>query len=452
MLAVELDPHAQSLEPIPGADHEDSPDCACRCIESNFMWLPSLIEARAAPRLVASLTPAVSTVSHLRVHARVIPLPEGSRTPLRQLPPTRPTRAEVDLTAMAHNLGVERAVAPGSRLYAVVKADAYGHGLVPVARWLEQQGVDGLCVALAEEGLTLRASGVTVPILVLSGAYGDAHERVLAAHLTPVIYNYAQAEAFNRVSSGRPVNVHLKVDTGMGRLGVPVAELPALLDALGALPNLRIDGLMTHLSSADSDPTFTREQLARFEAALHEARDRGFAPRFVHAANSAGTYGFVEAHHNLVRVGLALYGVPPAREQGATLLPVMSLRTEILALRELPAGSPVGYDQTYRTSSPSRIATVAIGYGDGLLRAASNRGAMLVRGQHCPIVGRISMDLTTLDVTAVPECCVGDEVIVIGRQGETEITAQELAQACDTIAYEVLTNISPRVPRMYRYE
>jgi alanine racemase len=382
------------------------------------------------------------------MQAQVIPLPEGSRAS-RPLPLTRPTRAEVDLGAMAHNLRAVRAVARGSRVYAVVKADAYGHGLVPVARWLEHEGVDGLCVALAEEGLALRACGVTAPILVLSGAYGEAHERVLAAHLTPVIYSLAQVEAFSRAAHGRPVSVHLKIDTGMGRLGVALSELPALLDAVHAMPEVRIDGVMTHFSSAESDPDFTREQLQRFGEAVALVRARGFAPRLVHAANSAGTYCLPEARPNLVRVGLALYGVAPAPVQDAKLLPVMSLRTEVLALRDLPAGSPVGYDQTFRTARPSRIATVPIGYGDGLLRAASNRGTMLVRGQRCPIVGRISMDLTTLDVTHVPECSVGDEAIVIGRQGEQQITAQELAEACGTIAYEVLTNISPRVPRIY---
>lgn len=374
---------------------------------------------------------------------------EGSRAPLRQLPQTRPTRAEIDLGAIANNVRVMRAVAQGSRLYAVVKADAYGHGLVPVARCFEQQGVDGLCVALAEEGLTLRACGITKPILVLSGAYGEAHDRVLAAHLTPVIHNHAQAEAFARAAHGKSVAVHLKIDTGMGRLGVPVHELGAFLEQMRALPALRIDGVMTHLSSAENDPVFTRLQLERFADAVRAIRAAGHAPRMVHAANSAGTFGFPEARQSLVRVGLALYGVSPAPGHGDGLIPAMRLRSEVLALRELPPGSPVGYDQTHVTTRTTHVATVPIGYGDGLMRAASNRAHMLVREQRCPILGRVSMDLTTLDVTDVPECALGDEVIVIGRQGQAEISAHELAKACDTIAYEVLTNISPRVPRVY---
>lgn len=383
------------------------------------------------------------------MRAELYPIAEGARGPLRQLSDTRPTRAEIDLGAMARNLRAVREVAAGARVYAVVKADAYGHGLVPVARWLEQQGADGLCVALAEEGLTLRACGVTAPILVLSGAYADAHGRVISAHLTPVVHGYAQAEAFARAAGGGEVSVHLKIDTGMGRLGIPVAELSAVLDAFAKLKGLRIDGALTHLSSADTDPAFTRKQLERFADAVALIRARGHAPRVLHAANSAGTYCFPEARRDLVRVGLALYGVPPAPGQGDALVPAMRLRSEVLALRELPAGSAVGYDQTYVTARPTRIATVPIGYGDGLMRAASNRGAMLVRGARCPIVGRISMDLTTLDVTDVPGCELGDEVVVIGRQGEAEITAAQLANECDTIAYEVLTSISPRVPRTY---
>ena len=378
-----------------------------------------------------------------------VSVPESSRAPMRQPPQTRPTRAEVNLGALAHNVRVMRALVQGSRLYAVVKADAYGHGLAPVARCFEKQGVDGLCVALAEEGLQLRAFGITAPILVLSGAYGDAHERVVAAHLTPVIYSYAQAEAFARAGNGSPVSVHLKVDTGMGRLGVPMHELGALLAALRGLPDLRIDGVMTHLSSADSDPEVTRAQLERFEDAVRAIRAAGHAPKLVHAANSAGALGFIEARHSLVRVGIALYGVPPVEGQVEGLQPAMRLRTEVLSLRDLPVGSAVGYDQTFRAARPTRIATVPIGYGDGLMRAASNRGVVLVREQRCPIVGRISMDLTTIDVTDVSDCAIGDEVIVIGRQGALAITAQELARACDTIAYEVLTNISPRVPRVY---
>jgi len=386
---------------------------------------------------------------------------QGARGPAQRLPATRPTRAEIDLSALASNLRVVRGVAGGSRVFVVVKADAYGHGLVQVARRLERENVDGLCVALAEEGLALRACGVTAPILVLNGVYGEAHERVLSAHLTPVVYSLEQAQAFARASrelGNRPVAVHLKVDTGMARLGVQLDELAPLLDAIESLP-IRVDGVMTHLSSADSDAAETRAQLARFDGAVTTLRARGHRPRFVHAANSAATYMHEGSRYDLVRTGLVMYGIaPPGADGGAAagrtheraeLTPVMSVRTELIALRDLPAGAPVGYDQTFRTSRPSRIATVPMGYGDGLMRSASNRGHMLVRGQRCPIVGRVSMDLTTLDVTDMPEVAVGDDVVLFGRQGGAHLSAVELAEASGTIAYEVLTSISPRVPRVY---
>jgi alanine racemase len=381
--------------------------------------------------------------------AQLLSLSAEGRTTLKHQPSSRPTRADIDLAALSHNLRAVRARLRGSRLYAVVKADAYGHGLGPIARAFEREGVDGLCVALAEEGLMLRGSGVTAPILVLSGAYSDAHARVLRAHLTPVVQDFAQAQAFARAAQGADVGVHLKIDTGMARLGVPVDELGAWLDAVRALPNLRIDGVMTHLASADSDPAFTALQLRSFDAALAAVRAAGHKPRWVHAANSAGTYLHPDAQRDLVRVGLALYGIAPAREAQPELRPVMVLRSEVLALRDLPTGGGVGYDQTYHASRPSRIATVPIGYGDGLMRAGSNRGSMLVGGRRCPIVGRISMDLTTLDVTDVPGCAVGDEVVVLGTQGSQQLSAVDVADACGTIAYEVLTNISPRVPRVY---
>jgi alanine racemase len=377
--------------------------------------------------------------------------PQGVRGPSHRLPATRPTRAEIDLSALASNLHAVRRVAGTSRVFVVVKADAYGHGLVQVARRLEREHVDGLCVALAEEGLALRACGVTAQILVLNGVYGDAHDRVLAAHLTPVVYSLEQAQAFARASrenGNRPVSVHLKIDTGMARLGVQLDELSPLLDAIASLP-IRIDGVMTHLSSADSDAEETRAQLARFDGAVATLRARGHSPRFVHAANSAATYMHEASRYDLVRTGLVMYGIAPQGAESSELTPVMSVRTELIALRDLPVGAPVGYDQTFRTTRPSRIATVPMGYGDGLMRSASNRGHMLVRGQLCPIVGRVSMDLTTLDVTDMPEVAVGDDVVLFGRQGDAVLTACALAEASGTIAYEVLTSISPRVPRIY---
>jgi alanine racemase len=364
-------------------------------------------------------------------------------------PAIRPSRAEVDLAALAHNLHVLRGVAGGARVYGVVKADAYGHGLVPVARALERAGVDGLCVALAEEGLALRAEGVEVPLLVLNGVYGADHARLLAERLVPVVFTIEQVEAFARAAAGRPVGVHLKVDTGMARLGVPIADWGAFLDALAAHPSVRVDGVMTHLASADRDDAATEAQLDRFDDALALLHARGHAPALVHAANSAGTYRFPRARHTMVRAGIGIYGVSPAAGVGETLRPAMRVRTEVLTLKDLPTGAPVGYGGSFRASRPTRIAALPIGYGDGILRAASNRGVVLVRGRRCPIVGDVSMDLTTVDVTDVPGAAPGDEAVVIGRSEGAYLSAAELAAASGTIAYEVLTGFSGRLPRLY---
>ncbi len=365
----------------------------------------------------------------------------------------RPTRAEVDLDAVAHNLGVLRELAAPARLIAVVKADAYGHGVVPVAARLEAEGVDGFGVALAEEGLELREAGVRVPIIVLNGVYGGAHRDVLEAGLTPVVYDLAQIEAFDRASSEGRYRVHLKIDTGMARLGVPMRELDAFLDRLARHPRCVVDGVMTHLSSADNDDDATRAQLRLFEQAIATLHARGHRPRLRHAANTAATLAHPESRYDMVRPGGALYGISFGLSAGRPLRPALRLRTEIIALRTIEAGDTVGYDRTYRASRTTRVATVPIGYGDGLPRELSNRGAMLVAAHRAPIIGRVSMDLTMLDVTNIPSAAVGDEVVVLGAQraGATRasITADELGEVAGTLAYDVLTSVSRRVPRSY---
>ncbi|HJL20661.1 MAG TPA: alanine racemase [Polyangiaceae bacterium LLY-WYZ-15_(1-7)] len=366
----------------------------------------------------------------------------------------RPTRAEIDLEAIAHNYRVVSEVAGPAKVLAVVKADAYGHGVVPVARRLQQEGARGLCVALAEEGLELREAGIHTDIVVLNGAYGHAHGEVLAAGLTPVVYDIAQVEALAAAAGGRAFGVHLKVDTGMARLGVPLAELGRFLERFGAIPGARIDGLMTHLACADSDDGFTAEQLQRFTRAQHVVRAHGHRPKVLHAANSAATFRHPSSRYDLVRCGIALFGFPNAPGVEAALRPAMRLRSEVVALRWLEPGAPVGYDGTFRAARRTLLATIPVGYGDGLMRMGSNRGAALLRGRRAPIVGNISMDLTTLDVTDVPGVAVGDEAVLFGSQrgpdGElARIDATEVAEACGTIPYEVLCAISRRVPRFY---
>ena len=369
----------------------------------------------------------------------------------------RPTRAEIDLAAIGHNLtvlkGLSAAHEKPAKVLAIVKADAYGHGVVPVATRLEQEGVDGFGVALAEEALELREAGIRAPILVLNGAYGNAHADVLEAGLTPVVYDLGQVEAFDRAAPDRPYRVHVKIDTGMARLGVEARGLEAFLDGLSRFPRCIVSGVMTHLSSADTDAEITRDQLTRFADAVQRVRAHGHRPSLVHAANTAATLAHPEGHFDMVRPGGALFGISFGLEDGKALRYALRLRTEIMAIRTLEIGDPVGYDATYRCTQKTRVATVPVGYGDGLPRELSNRGFMLVRGQRCPIVGRVSMDLTTLDVTHVEGVALGDEVIALGTQtyeGKTTVlSADEVGKLAGTISYDVLISLSRRVPRVY---
>ncbi len=361
----------------------------------------------------------------------------------------RPTRAEILLDAIAHNLGVVRGVAQGSRVLAVVKADGYGHGIVPVSQKLQAEGVDGFGVALAEEGLELREAGIDRAILVLNGIHGGAHRDVVASGLTPVLYEISEAAAFHAVAGGRPIDVHLKVDTGMGRLGVPAASLAGFLTELRSFPSIRIAGLMTHLSTADTDPEFVATQLKSFAHAEGLVRRYGHNPVVRHAANSAALFRHPEAHFDWVRPGIALYGYPGASSIDAPLRPAMRWRTEVIRLRMLEPGESAGYGRTFRAKRRTRIATLPLGYGDGLLRSASNRAEVLVGGHRCPVVGNVSMDLTTVDVSNVPDVALGDEVLLLGEQNGESLDARDLAEATGTIPYEVLTNVSRRVPRIY---
>jgi len=369
----------------------------------------------------------------------------------------RPTRAEVSLGALRHNFGVlsQAARVP---VWPVLKADGYGHGSRALGRTLERAGAQGMCVSLLEEGVELREAGIVVPILIMGGTYGSAWAELLDKQLTPVVSRLDQLfelaqEA--RYQSRGPVNIHVKVDTGMSRLGALEAELLQIAEALEQHPELRLQGLMTHLASADTDPESVAEQLARFERATELLSARGIVVEVRHAANTAATLRHPEARFDLVRPGIGLFGyAPPASSVAEPLQPVMRVQSQVIALRDLPVGAGVGYGGRFLTRRPSRIATVALGYADGLSRALSDRGQLLVLGRRAPIVGAISMDMTSLDVTDVPGVALGDEVVVLGRQhgplGEDRLTAEDLAQWQGTISFEVLTSVSRSVPRFYR--
>ncbi len=381
----------------------------------------------------------------------------------------RPTRAEISLTALRHNLRVVKNAlhqeqGPSPAVWGVLKADAYGHGAPAVARTLERAGIDGLCVALLEEGVELREAGLELPIIVMGGYYGPHHrglEDALAHRLTPVLYERGQVERLRHIASTQPelspsgerVNFHLKVDTGMARLGASPSELRELFDEVVGSPGLSLSGLMSHFATADDpDPSGAMVQLARFRAVAQDLAARGLEPKQLHIANSAGALRFPNARLDATRIGLALYGIEPCPlgDTGPELRPTMRVRTEVVAMRTLADGDRVGYGHTWTAVGERRIATVPIGYADGLSRALSNRGHMLLRGQRVPIVGIVSMDLTTIDVTEVPGAALGDEVVVLGAQENERITAEEIAEHMRTIPWEVVTSISRRVPRFYR--
>lgn len=371
---------------------------------------------------------------------------------------SRPTWAEIDLGNLVHNLRVTRASLPSRcAIMAAVKADAYGHGAVRCAGALEQAGVDWFGVALPEEGLALRSAGIKRPILCLSGFWEGQARHLVRSELTPAIFSTASLEALSHAAQAERlvVDYHLKVDSGMGRIGVTSNQLSSFLDVAERLSSVRMDGLMTHLACAD-DPEkaeFTAKQLEAFEAAARSVQARGHHPRWVHAANGAAARSLRPIPGNMVRIGGLLYGiwrdatdrrVPPLDWQ-----PVMSVRTRIVLIKEVPAGAPLGYGGTFVTERESVIATLPIGYQDGLLRSLSNRGKVIVRGKLARIVGRISMDLTLVDVTGIEGAGIGDEVVVLGQQGERRITAEEIAGEAGTLSYEVTCGISGRVPRLY---
>ena len=380
----------------------------------------------------------------------------------------RPTRAEVNLAALRHNLRVVKRCAGGSRVWAVLKADAYGHGAPAVARTLERAGVDGFCVALLEEGVELRDAGIRAPILVMGGYYGSAHGELVAREMTPVVYDRSHLEGFARVvragEAPGPIDVHVKIDTGMARLGVNHTQIDAFAEELARFPEVRVVGLMTHLACADADSEAeTALQMTRCdEATARLARGHGVRPEVRHAANSAALLRG-EATLDVARPGLAIFGVSPRRiapDQttgdafSSELVQAMTVRSEIVDLRDVPEGAPVGYGALFHAARPSRIATLPMGYADGLSRHLTNEGVALVRGRRVPIVGAVSMDMCMIDVTEVPGASMRDEVVVLGEQegplGKDVILADEVARAARTIPWEVLTQISRRVPRFYR--
>jgi alanine racemase len=371
----------------------------------------------------------------------------------------RPTRAEINLENLAGNYRTMRDfVGESVAVMAVVKANAYGHGAVSCARRLSDEGANWFGVALPEEAAELRQNGIKQPILSLGGLWQGQETLCLKERITAVVFNVELAEMLNRAARerGEIAEVHVKIDTGMNRLGVRFDELSEFAEKLKELKNLRVDGLMSHFAAADEScrNDFTNEQISRFNEAALIFHEKGFSPTWRDLANSPGALAHQSSWKNLVRIGGALYGIGkdifPPSETVERLKPVMRVRTEITLLKRVPAGETLGYGCSFRTERDSLIATVPIGYNDGIPRALSSRGKVIVNGKFAPIVGRISMDLIIVDVTDIKDAKLFDEVVFVGEQRGAQITVEEIAEIADTISYEITCRISKRVPRVFK--
>jgi len=363
----------------------------------------------------------------------------------------RPVWADIDLDALAHNVRELKRQARGALLMAAVKANAYGHGATAIARAALTAGADRLGVVCVDEGDELRRAGITAPILVMGHTPVSQSQRVVALGLTPTVGSQEFAEAISRhaVERGVTLPVHLELETGLNRYGLAPEHVLPLAESLRHLPGIDVEGLWTHFATGDeTDKSYVQRQFRAFTTVAEKL------PwiRMRHVANTGTVLDMPELSLDMVRVGIGLYGCYPSEDvdRSTPLRPVLSLKSRVARLHRLDAGESVGYGCTWTASRPSVIALVMCGYGDGLRRTLSNRGSVLVRGCRAPIIGRIAMDMCVADVTEVPHVALDDEIVIIGRQRDDEITAEEVARLCDTISYETLTGITARVPRVYR--
>ena len=377
---------------------------------------------------------------------------------------TRPTWAEVSLGTLRQNFrAVQRHISPAVQVCAIVKADAYGHGAVECARALEEEGARWFGVTSLDEAIPLREAGITGRVLLMTGFWRGEEEEIIRLGLTPTIWETGQIELFEKAATALGVSkhpIHLKVDTGMGRLGVAPEDLPRICSALKASSHLVLEGLSTHLASSEVlDEPSVAAQLKSFAEARNLLRNEGFNPPLIHAANTGAVISRPESWNTMVRPGIALYGYYMPFERAGrevsgsglrlAVKPVLTWKTRILSLRDMRANQALGYGGIYVTKAPARIAVLPVGYADGLNRKISSQGRVIVGDHYAPIVGRISMDLTLADVTGLPGVSVGDEVILLGTTDGLSVDAREHASLSDTVLYEILCGISKRVPRKY---
>ncbi|ACL68930.1 alanine racemase [Halothermothrix orenii] len=369
---------------------------------------------------------------------------------------TRPTWAEIDLSCLQFNFNqVKEILGSNVKIMSVVKADAYGHGVIPVAKTLVEAGTQRLAVAIPEEGVELREAGLSVPIQVLGEVLPSQYELLFKYDLIPTVGREETALSLNRLAAKYNVvkKVHIKVDTGMGRIGVRPREAVGFVKKVNSLSNIKIEGLMTHFASADErDKSYTYEQWDKFKQVLDGLNKLRIDIPIKHSSNSAAIIDFKKFGLDMVRPGIMLYGLKPSRDliNNIDLKPVLTWKTRIVYLKEVPPGTGISYGTTYVTNRKSKIATLPVGYADGYPRILSNQGQVLVRGRKAPIRGRVCMDQIMIDVTEIPDVRVGDEVVLIGEQGTQKISATDIAEKADTINYEIVCGISQRVPREYK--
>ncbi|MEK6682260.1 MAG: alanine racemase [Nitrospirota bacterium] len=379
----------------------------------------------------------------------------------------RPTCAEIDISALIHNLNEAKMLSGSERaILAVVKADAYGHGAVKIAKVFVRNGIRHLGVALIEEGIELREAGIKASIVALGGLFESQIPEIIKYNLTPVVYQRGFLHGLAKAAGRKKMqaDIHIKIDTGMGRVGLLPSEAKGFVKEAAALPNIKIEGIMTHFADADlADKGYAEKQLSEFTKIVDELKKDGITIPYQHIANSAALISFKTNLFNMVRPGIMLYGYAPftptltlplkgeerVGEGSVNLRPVMSLKTRIVHLKKVPAGACISYGRTFTTNRESIIATLPVGYADGYTRRLSSKGSVIVRGKIAPVVGRVCMDMIMIDATDIEGAAINDEVVLIGRQGDNTITADDIAKLTDTISYEVLCSIGKRVPRVY---
>ena len=368
--------------------------------------------------------------------------------------------ARIDLDALKHNVeAIKKCKSKDAMLMGVIKAGAYGHGAYPLAYELEELGFDWFAVATADEGIELRNAGIKTPILVLG--YCDAYQYpdLIEWNITPTIYSYEMAEALERAAKAvnQVVDLHIKIDTGMGRIGFLVEEETIeTIQAIQKMEHLNIQGVFTHFACADTlDKCHVEQQIEKFHWTLEKLKEVGISPEICHCSNSASIMELPSEHMNMVRAGIILYGLYPSDEVSVERLdlePVMSLYSHVVHLKEVPEGVTIGYGATYMTKRPTRIATIPVGYADGYPRALSNKASVLIRGRRAPIIGRICMDQFMVDVTDIPDVSMGDDVTLIGHDGDDCLSVEEVSEMAGSFNYEFVCDVSWRVPRVYYKE